>query len=289
MLSLRSSNTSSSTKFRKKKYSSIKEGPVLWIDFTDLRTVYSDTSGTKANPNIDTIAVVDNKAFNDRFGRSSTLCTGTSLRQSDASKQPALISGGQNGHVFARFDGANDTLFANKSSGNVATNKLSDSRLNGQAITIFWVAKNDSATPGQEHLLQIQGHDISDNTDDPMTIGVKANNYHIFMGNASDKTGDVNQSSSRQATTNVELWTIRCAGSSSAYMYANGDTSDGITNGNTKDQDYALDANNTGCEILLGGGSWDGDIYEILMYSIALPDKEIKEIERRLKQKYNIT
>ena len=288
MLSLKSSNTSSSTKFRKKKFSSVKEGPVLWIDFTDRRTVYSDTSGTKANPNIDTIAVVDNKAFDKRFGRSSTLCIGTSLRQGDASKRPALISGGQNGHVFARFDGANDTLDATKSVGNVATNKLSDSRLNGQAITIFWVAKNDSATPGQEHLLTINGHDISDNTDDPMTIGVKANDYHIFMGNASDKSGDTNVASGRQATTNVELWTFKCAGSSSAYIYANGDTSDGITNGNTKDQMYALDPNNAGCEIKLGAGFWDGDIYEILMYSIALPDKEIKEIERRLKQKYNI-
>ena len=155
-------------------------------------------------------------------------------------------------------------------------------------MTVFWVAKNDSATPGQENLLKITGHDVSDASDDPMTMGTKSNNYHIFMGNASDKSGDTNVASGRQATTNVELWTFKCAGSSNAYMYANGDTSDGVTNVTTKDQMYSLDANNAGCEIKLGAQSWNGDVYEVLIYPIALPDKELKEIERRLKQKYNL-
>ena len=288
MLSLRSSNTSNATKFRKKKFSSVKEGPILWIDFTDSRTVYVDDSATKITPG-QTIQVVDNKAFDKRFGKSSTLCIGSSLKQGDASKRPSFQAvGGQNGHTYARFDGNNDTLDATKSVGNVATNKLSDSRLDGQNMTVFWVAKNDSATPGRETLLQIAGHDVSDATNDPITIGTGSDNYYIFMGDASDKSGDTDVLSGRQATTNVEIWTFKFAGSSSAYMYANGDTSDGVTNVTTKDHVYSLDANNEGCEIKLGSQSWNGDVYEVLIYPIALPDKEIKEIERRLKQKYNL-
>ena len=287
MLSLRSSNTSSSTKFRKKKFSSVKSGPVVWIDFTDRRTVYSDSSGTLANTG-DTIEFVDNKAFEKRFGRSSTLCVGSGLKQTTSSMKPAFVTGVY-GLTAARFDGSNDQLIGTKSNAPVSTNKLSDTRLDGQDMTVFWVAKNDSATPGQEYLLTITSHDSTDNSQDPMQFGIKSNDYHVFMGNASDKSGDVHQSSSRQATTNVELWTIKCAGSSGAYIYANGNTGDGITNGTTKDHEYPLDSNDLNNAINIGNGSWDGDVYEVLVYNIALPDKEIKEIERKLKQKYKIT
>jgi len=287
MLSLRSSNTSSSTKFRKKKFSSVKSGPVVWIDFTDRRTVYSDDSGTLANTG-DTIQFVDNKAFDKRFGRSSTVCIGSGLKQQTSSRRPAFVTGVY-GLTAARFDGANDQLLGDKAVAAVATNRLSTSRLDGQDITVFWVAKNDSTTPGQENVLVFGSHDVTDGSSDPIQIGVQNNDYRIFMGDASDKSGDVNMNTNRQATTNVELWTVKFAGSSNAYMYANGDTSDGITNGTTKDHGYPLDVNNLDCSINIGAGTWDGDIYELLVYNTALPDKEIKEIERKLKQKYKIT
>ena len=71
-------------------------------------------------------------------------------------------------------------------------------------------------------------------------------------------------------------------------MYANGDATDGITNGTTKNHGYRLDSNSDKNTIDIGGASWDGEIYEVLIFDQALPDKEIKEIERQLLQKYKI-
>ena len=280
--------TSSSTKFRKKKFTSVKNGPLFWIDFTDKRTVYKTASLVQASPG-DGIWVVDNKAYDKRFGKAGNSAIGTSLVQGNASYRPTFIVNPTLGLTCAKFDGSNDRLVASTTSGNVDTGRLSDSRLEGQNMTVFWVAKNDSTTPGTDWLLTISAYDASDGTTDPLQLGTQMNNYHIFMGDASDKSGDVNQSSGRQATTNIELWTFKCAGSSGAYMYANGDISDGITNGTTKNHGYRLDANNAGTGIDIGNASWDGDVYEILIFDQALPDKEIKEIERQLKQKYSIT
>lgn len=289
MLSLKSSNTSSSTKFRKKKFSSVKSGPVLWIDFTDKRTVYSDNSDTLADVD-DAIYSVENKAYDRRFGRSSNLSLGRRLVQADAGKQPRFKAGGTNGHSYAVFDGSNDNLTATKASGNVDTNLLTASRINGQSFTFFWVAKSDSATPGGADVIRIAAHD-GGSAQDPMTIGTQSDhNYQGWFGDQSDKSGDVYIDSNVQATTNTELWTLKGGGSSSAYIYKNGDTSAGVTNATGKDHVYALDSNNLSNIIQLGGNSnnWDGDIYEVLMYNDQLSDKEIKEIERRLKQKYNL-
>ena len=48
-LSISKQASSTAPKFRKKSMSKMKGGPVLWIDFTDRRTVYSDGSQTLVN------------------------------------------------------------------------------------------------------------------------------------------------------------------------------------------------------------------------------------------------
>ena len=114
MLSLKSSNTSSSTKFRKKKFTSVKSGPVLWIDFTDKRTVYRTASLEQADLG-DGIWVVDNKAYDKRFGRASDNAIGTSLVQGNSSYRPEFAMGSNN-MTCARFDGSNDRLKASTTS-----------------------------------------------------------------------------------------------------------------------------------------------------------------------------
>jgi hypothetical protein len=288
-LSISKQASSTAPKFRKKSMSKIKGGPVLWIDFTDGRTVYSDGSQTVANDS-ESIQVVENKAFDTRFGRGSGLSLGASLQQSVANRKPTFRTNGQNGKSYALFNGLLTRLEATTTVGNIATDVLSGSRLEGDNLTVFFVVKNLSATPGAEGVLTIQAHDGAVGGD-PIIIGTQSNHtYRAFIGDQSDKSGTVLLESGTQATTNTELWTVIMTTDGASSFYTNGDPSVGTTSGASKDHTYDLRLNSTNSLIYLGQGSggWNGHIYEVLVFDSALPDKEIKETERQLKQKYNL-
>ena len=291
MLSLKSSNTSSSTKFRKKKFTSVKSNLVLWIDFTDRRTVYSDSSGTLINNN-QGIEMVENKAYNERFNRKSNLSLGTQFIMTGSSNKPGWKSPEVAGGLgYANFDGSTDRLTATKSAGNVDTNILSNTRINTNACTVFWVIKQTSATPGERYFLNWWASDGGGGAD-PVAFGTNVpNKTSVWMSDASDKAGAVTLVGA-QPTTNIELWTAKLAGTGASYLYRDGDTSDGTTTGNSKSHEYNFSTNSSDNAIHIGYGGggqyFNGRVYEILVYSEALPDKEIKEIERRLKQKYNL-
>ena len=284
-LSISKQASSTAPKFRKKGMSKMKGGPVLWIDFTDNRTIYSDASGTVAN-HTDTIQVVENKAFDTRFGRGSGLSLGTSLQQSTLSKKPTYRTGGHNGKSYAAFNG-DDQVKATTTVGNVATDTISGSRLAGDNLTVFFVAQNVSATPGLEYILVIDANDGGDGID-PIAVGTQSNNhYQVFIGDASDKSGTVMLDSNVQATTDTELWTVIMTTDGASSFYKNGDTSAGTTSGASKDLAYDLRNDHANASVSVGK-SWAGKIYEVLVFDSALLDKEVGEIERQLKQKYNL-
>ena len=147
-LSISKQASSTAPKFRKKSMSRIKGGPVLWIDFTDRRTVYSDASGTIANDN-DNIRKVENKAFDIRFGKENGLALGASLNQTVVSKQPTFKTGGQNGKSYALFNGLLDNLVATTTVGNISTDILSSSRLAGDNLTVFFVTVRNKMLSNQ--------------------------------------------------------------------------------------------------------------------------------------------
>ena len=292
-LSISKQAGSTAPKFRRKSMSRMKDGPVLWIDFTDRRTVYSDASGTLINRN-EKIRAVENKAFDRRFGRhigSSGLALGASLHQTVVNKQPTFrTEGGQNGRSYAQFNGGLEHLLATTTIGNISTDVLSGSRLAGDNLTVFFVARNLSATPGIDTLLNINAYDGGAGQD-PIMIGTLSNHhYQVFIGDQSDKSGTVLLDSNVQATTNAEFWTVIMTTNGSSSFYRNGDTSVGTTSGASKDHLYDLRHNNANGSIVLGNGSggWGGHIYEVLVFNSALPDKEVKEIERQFRQKYNL-
>ena len=111
MLSLKSSNNSSSTKFRKKKFTSVKSSLVLWVDFTDRRTVYSDSSSTLINNN-EGIEMVENKAYDKRFNKSSNLSLGTRFIMTNTNNKPGWKSPEVAGIGYANFDGSTDRMTA---------------------------------------------------------------------------------------------------------------------------------------------------------------------------------
>lgn len=267
----------------------MRGGPVLWVDFTDRRTVYSDGSQTVANDG-DSIQVVENKAYDRRFGRAGDNSVATSFHQTTSNQKPTFRNGGQNGKSYALFNGLLNKLEATKTVGNVATNKLTDTRIAGNSLTVFFVAKNATATPTRDSILSIQASDGASG-EDPLTIGTESNNhYQVFLGDQSNKSGTVMLDSNVQATTNTELWTVILTTDGASSFYRNGDTSVGTTSGASKDHSYDLTINSASTHVHIGRGisGWEGHIYEVLAFNEVLPDKEVGEIERHLKQKYNL-
>ena len=283
-LSLSNNNSSTGPKFRKKKMSRIKNGPVLWIDFTDRRTVYSDDMSTKANHN-DGIYAVSNKAFDKRFGKADDHALGTALKQATADNRPTYRFSGD-GLNYALFADADDKLSATETVGNVGSNLLSQSRLEGNALTLFAVF-NLVNSSGQCNVFTMKAG-ASDGGVDPMALQIDSvsQNVTFFISDQSDKAGTVVVNSGTTTTNNVlQLWTVKLAASGSSVMKKNG--SPKIQNGGSKNHSYDF-SQNSNHEIMIQGHLNGLHVYEILVFNEILPDKEIVEVERQLKQKYNL-
>jgi hypothetical protein len=264
--------------------SRIKNGPVLWIDFTDRRTVYSDDMSTKANHN-DGIYAVSNKAFDKRFGKADNAALGIALKQATADDRPIYRVG--TGLIpFAFFATASDKLSATETVGNVGSNLLSQSRLEGDALTLFAVF-NLVNSSGQCNVFTMKAG-ASDGGIDPMALQIDGTSQNVtfFISDQSDKAGTVVVDSGTTTTNDVlQLWTVKLAASGSSVMKKNG--SPKIQNGGSKDHTYAFDINSN--HLIEIGGHVNGlRVYEILVFNEILPDKEIMEVERQLKQKYNL-
>ena len=291
MLSLKSTNRSRATQFRRKKPTTLKTGPVVWIDFTDVRTLYNDAGNTEAG-NGESIYRVSNKAFDKRFAKASPNAIGKYCENSTAGNRPVLRLRSKG--FAAQFDGTNDYLQASKSQGNVATNKLSDTTLHGTNSTIFVVLKSSDTDPAGQYPFGFGGNESSSNND-PFNLqyALTDDQLNWYTGDRSDKTGDVFTDSGVTNTQNVEMWTIRLTTNGACSMYRNGNTSDGTSTGNSKTMDYDLSGNyngnlfNIGCGGI-GGGFFDGDIYEIIVYDEVLHAFSCAVLDRQLKQKYNL-
>jgi hypothetical protein len=283
-LSLSNNNSSTGPKFRKKKMSRIKNGPVLWIDFTDRRTVYTDDMNTNANHG-DYIYAVSNKAFDKRFGKANNAALGTGLKQATSNKRPRWTANVD--LPYATFINTPDTnsLFANELVGNVGNTLLSQSRLEGDALTFFIVFNlvNSSATC---NIFSMKAGDGAGGQD-PIIFQIPTDQkVKMFIGDQSDKSGTVLLDSNSTIVSNaLQLWTVRLQTGGASVMRKNGGPS--IGNGVSKDHTYAFDINNN--HLIEIGSHVNGlKMYEILVFNEVLPDKEMFEVERQLKQKYNL-
>ena len=286
-LSLSNNNSSTGPKFRKKKMSRIKNGPVLWIDFTDKRVVYNDDMSTNADHN-DSIQAISNKAFDKRFGKANILALGLALKQSFANKRPTYISDpGLTNLPYAVFDtsGSTKSLFANEAVGNVGNNLLSLSRLRGDNLT-FFIVFNILNSSGVCNLFTMKAGDGAGGQD-PITFQISSDQkVKMFIGDQSDKNGTVILDSNSTIVSNaLQLWTVRLQTGGASVMRKNGGPS--LGNGVSKNHVYAFDINNLHL-IEIGSHANGLRMYEILVFNEILPDKEMFEVERQLKQKYNL-
>ena len=266
---------------------------VGWWDFTDISTLWRDESGSAVESDGQSIARIDNKAYTLQGNTATAI--GTFLQSSlvDSTKNPLYKTNGQNGYSYGQFDGSNDYLLASQIVGNVATDRLSNSTLNGALMTVFFVVKSDvTSVTGDMHLFQIQGADTSDN-------------FQLYIDNNSstdrwewdtqDNTGRTHTlMNCGQNITNVaEYWTVELDSTSSSSFYRNGDTSDGITNGSADNFNIDLSVDDTTVGMILGSktssaGFFDGNIHEIIIYDAALSDDQISQVEGYLSDKYGL-
>tara|TARA_R100000152_G_C6774927_1_gene202992 strand:+ start:432 stop:1298 length:867 start_codon:yes stop_codon:yes gene_type:complete len=263
---------------------------IAWWDAGDIDTLWTDTSGTSTPSNGDDIARIDNKAYTLQGNTTNAL--GAFLAQSTASKCPHYISARSS---IAFTKSAGHYLVGNISTGPVDTsgsfNVFSESTVNLRALTVFFVVDaataSLSAANGILHLKDANAYPSFE------INGESAANHWIYESTNLGGTAYVGNSGV-DTTTNVELWTVRLNGTSSNAIYRNGDTSDGITNGESPNTDLVFDVNNVKYFVYLGqvtnaAGSFGGEFYEMLIYNRALGQSEYEEIETNLKAKHNIS
>ena len=266
---------------------------IAWFDFGDKKSMYTNGGTTNVSSDDDLVYRVDNKAYWMQNRTSNVMCR--YVEQSGSSFRPLFKMVGTK--RFVRFDGSDDSLFAKKDQGNVATNSMSSQTINGRAFTLFFVTAAGSATvSNDETLINWTSNSVSADR-----MGVIVNNT---VSNDRWEFNDVNASArttttvncGQDLTTSTELWTLRMDSGSSNDLYRNGDTTDGVTNGAGDNHSIDL-SGNTNSQFTIGGQTaslsgvilpWRGDVYEIVMYNKILNNREVKEVERFLKSKHNI-
>jgi hypothetical protein len=140
---------------------------VGWWDFTDLNNMFTDAGSTKVSANDDKIYRINNKAYSLIATPNNAL--GIYLENGTEAKRPLYKTAGTGG---ALFDGSNDFLSAKPSVGNVDVNTLSNTTLNGQNITVFYVVELPGTTvSGDEYLF----HTTTASTSDRFSLYVDDN------------------------------------------------------------------------------------------------------------------
>ena len=268
---------------------------VGWWDFTDLSNMFTDAGTTNVTANDDKIYRVNNKAYSLIATPNNAI--GQYLQQTTEGSRPKFDSSVSGGH----FDGSDDYLIAVRGgdppdAGGISTARLTDTVLNGQAVTIFYVAQADSASvTGDQYLFHVN----DDNNNDRMSIYIKNDGsddrWHFHLQNNTARTNtEIN--SGVDLTTSKQFWTVDLDGASSGSFYVNGNEANGVTNGPTDNHNISLNDESNVVNITLGrrtgasGGSdfLDGSIMEIIVYDAALSDADIVLVESYLKSKHGV-
>jgi hypothetical protein len=265
---------------------------VGWWDFTDLSNMFTDAGTTNVTANDDKIYRVNNKAYSLITQRDNAL--GQYLQQTTEGSRPKFdssISG-------ATFDGTDDYLTALRGgdppdAGGISTNRVTDTVLNGQMFTAFYVVKlPGTSVSSDEYLFHVN----DDSAQDRMSIYIKNatdDRWQFHLQNNTTRTNSI-INSGIDLTTNKEIWTVDLDGASSGSLYRNGDTSAGVTNGDTDNHNINLNDEANAVNVTLGRQGTaslaylDGIICEVIIYDSALADVDLALVESYLKNKHGI-
>ena len=269
---------------------------VAWYDFTDVTTLDRDQSGTAVTTSGQAVGRIRNKA-NPQPGAIYKI--GTHLDQTTSGSRPVWTSDGTLAGSYGTFDGSDDFLVADRDTGNVDTNKLSATILNGAAMTTFWVAKADIALLAAGESI----FGIMDANQSYVVAQVRSSD-DTWIWNTCDNNARTNTllESVVDSTTVNQVWTVILKGdigAGTSSMFKNG-IKTGISDGDGDDYDYNLSAPSVDNCIMIGatpapsaaataGSFWDGNISEVIVFDGLLNLATYTQIVNYLTKKYNIT
>tara|TARA_R110000765_G_scaffold362029_4_gene452242 strand:+ start:395 stop:1324 length:930 start_codon:yes stop_codon:yes gene_type:complete len=269
---------------------------VAWYDFTDVATIDRDQVGTAIGASGHPIGRIRNKS-NPQPG--ATYKIGIHLNQTTSGSKPAWTSDGTIAGSYAKFDGTDDHLEANDGVGNVDTNKLTDTKLNANNMTVFWVCKPDVATLSSNETVFV----IVDGGKDIVSAYVE-NTDNQWNANASDAAARSNTiiDTGVASTTATQTWLLELncdVSGGTSDMFKNGLVV-GEKDGNGDAMELDLTVNHAAVQFIIGcsvptsdSGAqkekfWDGGISEVIIFDGLLSADTRANVVNYLLTKYNI-
>ena len=242
----------------------------LWLDADDASsmTVASGTVSEWRNKSVDDTGLFDHA-------------------QSNASYQPAYITGAINSRTVVRFDGSNDEL---RGSGSTSRRSPAGS---DQTFTYFLVARTTN-TAGIETLLQWglnSGYNYSGTYTTWAILNAQGySGKYMLFGNA-NSAYEIATDAAGAMTTTARIFTVTQTTSNQTYHVTgtlNASTSTPWTNVYPSNNGYIYsmigdDAYGAGAR------SFEGDIAEIIVYNRDLSTSEREQVETYLDDKWGVT
>ena len=263
---------------------------VVWYDFGDKRTIYTDAGTTNVSSDGDKVYRITNKA-NANSSKILRSSIGAYLEQSTAANRPVWRAASGGCVAFSNSLSDTQKLYCSKSVGNTATNSLSATTVNGQNLTVFYVAQANGSTVGSdEYLMNIFGANIADR----ISIYVDNDTNDRWQSHVANNTARSNTvvNCGQNLTTDKE---VSCVGfQQNSRFYRNNNTADGTTSGSSDDHDIDLSTNDAGIKLSIGEPTgigttgFNGKVFEFLIFDRALSTGEEKLVNTYLRQKHKI-
>tara|TARA_Y100001937_G_C7085376_1_gene315109 strand:+ start:317 stop:1264 length:948 start_codon:yes stop_codon:yes gene_type:complete len=288
---------------------------VLWYDFTNASSLRQDRDGTgTVSANNDPVEWARNLANGDANGN----VLGSFARSSTAGSSygATFKTGGSGGQSYLQFaDDASDNdkglrsgYFSSGASildGGVAFNKFSDVVMDMRNFTVIQVLKHDDADIdiSNDFSFEMQGYANETSSDFALFYGLKDRNspdkYKIlYIGDSLSDEVETNG----QLDTNPHVLFSRSKNETNGFILK----IDGTTQTDTETPealtfhfDSSSDTGAGSAAVCIGGmnsgnlggvaNSWQGGIYEIMVYNRGITDDEMADLNIYLAQKYGIT
>ena len=275
-------------------------GLVIWFDFTDSSSIYTDAGSTNVSAGNEKIYRVDNKAYTKQ--NNSTDAIGKFVEQDTSNQRPVYTKAGKQNNAYAQTGDSNvgTTYGLNVGEGlhassdpDVTTDTLSDSSIALKRSTWFVVvacAATSIASEGVIFEIQNENQDVFRIHQNATTNNIGSQTYQVAA-----RTTDTTDSGVT-STTDTEIWTFHYGNTINAgKIYKNGDESNGITNGTIQNITFDMSIDNAHVDIgvcnnhsVLGAKDFVGKVHEVLGYNGGLSDANRHDVEDYLKFKYNL-
>jgi len=259
-----------------------------WWDFSVKHQSHVRQSDGSMVTNDSKIWTVRNLAFNlEKNNTRKEKALGKWLTAFHVDSRPTWFSadGG-----YAQFNSSeSDRMLASKTLGATDTNQLSSSSIPQDGYTLFMVCKNDSASlSAGEYIFAIFG-EVEQAAQ--LIYASHGSNGWQCSGLEPPKTETYTNTGESVDNSKI-LLTLHKNSTDSNEMYLNGRKNVGTTSGASGDHVMDMSQNSGDTHIFLGGvgagGTWNGRIYETVLFNRALNTREVAKIEKFLLKKHNI-